>query len=156
MIGYALAIAWGLSLFVGMIVRGVPTPPGRPDGLDYVLIACTPVVLAIVAVFTRRYIVVWSVVGLTVGGAWFAWIDNTRLFLWISYHGWSEDIRWWAIVLSWLVIGGRGLPGVVWCIQAYRRANAKGICCHCGYDLRASKDRCPECGTPIEPHSDAN
>ncbi|HEX2971643.1 MAG TPA: hypothetical protein VHP11_04890 [Tepidisphaeraceae bacterium] len=52
-------------------------------------------------------------------------------------------LPWW-LLLTFL-IGGP--------ILYFRRRHAHrlrhGLCLRCGYDLRATPDRCPECGSPI-------
>jgi hypothetical protein len=58
----------------------------------------------------------------------------------------------WHIVLgvpSWLLVVVLLAPSAVrgWTVRARRRRGAGGLCIHCGYDLRATRDRCPECGT---------
>jgi hypothetical protein len=51
----------------------------------------------------------------------------------------------WIITAVWIPVSSLLL------IQIFltRSRNRGGICSSCGYDLRASKDRCPECGTAI-------
>jgi len=51
---------------------------------------------------------------------------------------------WWAVWFATTV-----LPAM-WIVQrrrTSRRPKRVGFCSRCGYDLRATPDRCPECGT---------
>lgn len=56
------------------------------------------------------------------------------------------------VVPIWSIVLVFGAFPVLRAIQWRRRrfAARRGHCRKCGYDLRASEDRCPECGTPIQ------
>jgi hypothetical protein len=64
---------------------------------------------------------------------------------------WTGRAPYWAIVLlsgaaaaPWLRTAGRRL------IDLRRRRRAgRGLCGRCGYDVRASPERCPECGEAV-------
>lgn len=52
------------------------------------------------------------------------------------------SVRWWAIVTIPLI-----LPAIVGVRRYLWGTNPAGQCPKCGYDLRATPDRCPECGS---------
>jgi hypothetical protein len=71
-------------------------------------------------------------------------LSHEKVTVWHTY----VTLPHWALIAAFLV-----LP-LLW-INRFRinRRNSKrvlaGHCRRCNYDVRASEDRCPECGTPI-------
>ena len=50
-------------------------------------------------------------------------------------------------VSNWLICAGGAVLPALWVVRARRRRRVRaGLCRSCGYDLRATPDRCPECG----------
>jgi hypothetical protein len=64
------------------------------------------------------------------------WLDH-------GYGGKTRYVRLPHYALTLLLLGC-----LLWIVKPFRRRYAPGFCRRCGYDLRATPDRCPECGTP--------
>src|SRR3954467_3942142 len=59
------------------------------------------------------------------------------------------SIMWWQVAVISLAALLLVSYSIAWLTAARRRWNERlrrGECLHCGYDLRASVGRCPECG----------
>jgi hypothetical protein len=71
--------------------------------------------------------------------------EITPPFCSVDEHGWTVYLPH-----SWFVALFAMLPATkTLMIIRHRRASGRGFCSVCGYDLRGSSSRCPECGKAI-------
>ncbi|HEY7116435.1 MAG TPA: hypothetical protein VH475_07615 [Tepidisphaeraceae bacterium] len=80
--------------------------------------------------------------------------DLGRLWAGFRYFSWDATrvrnaSRWEAVAPFWAIALLLSVPsaarGCFW--LGHRRRHRAGLCPTCGYDLRATPERCPECGT---------
>lgn len=81
--------------------------------------------------------------------------DDSVLDLDPALSGKSCDLRSLVMPYWFLLCATATPPALAWTRWRRRRTRqrriAQGLCAVCGYDLRASKGRCPECGVPAQP-----
>jgi hypothetical protein len=71
---------------------------------------------------------------------------------WVSFQRYSQPgymIGYALVIRLWIVALTTSVLPLIWLQKRIvnRRREMTGFCRNCGYDLRATPDRCPECGT---------
>jgi hypothetical protein len=80
----------------------------------------------------------WNIIVDSISGSLNVILDGTP----------AEHLEWytpyWKLLALWV---GLGIWHIVpWDRLAFRKQKERGLCAVCGYDLRATPERCPECG----------
>ncbi|MGH7175832.1 MAG: hypothetical protein ACREJC_00500 [Tepidisphaeraceae bacterium] len=80
----------------------------------------------------------------------FGHVAESGAILGIAGTSYTRQTRWGAYWSLALLTGA--IPAIefmAWLLRKHRSARriTRGLCANCGYDLRASTGRCPECGT---------
>jgi hypothetical protein len=130
------------GIYLGLV--NLPFPPGKSAGLLYNQPDNTVTVMLDERYVTTPKDLKMSVVGLELGN----WSSNVK-----SEPQNGTGSGYFIQIPYWMAIGLMGMCPAIWIFQAYqgRPRFPIGYCLLCGYDLRASIHRCPECGEAFIP-----
>jgi hypothetical protein len=97
-------------------------------------------------------VVLWLIGGLAVYGSYHIgrlWIAADPDRLDVTFPLKTSGYLWWTADYWKLTIIAIAVPclRLSASLRQMRRRNRLGLCHACGYDLRATPERCPECGT---------